>query len=383
MTGTRPQLLLVERDEEVQLVAPPFMSRVGDVHVCTTVQAAEGVLHNVDVSVLVIANSLLDDAGLDVLRTVRHRRPCAQVMVLCDQNTTDISAKVLAEGIGDVLVKPFDVVALPKRIERLLEVMLELQRRVVMQRELEARMRHHDRVALLGTVVATVAHEVANPLSVVVTNAGLMADILDRHNPLDEQDRGLVRISLAETLQAAVVIKEYLSRVLRFSREDTRGRWEDDLSETLRMALVFVRGRAQTTGARLHVQPLDALPRVSHHAVAFAQAIVNALTNAMDAAGAYGNVWLTVEESDSDVTVVVRDDGAGLSESDLDRLCEAFFTTKQNGTGLGTSVIRQVMYEHGGTAVWSNRDDGHGVIVRLRLPRRPSSIPPAERFVST
>ena len=384
MTADVPRLWLVDDDVEVLHVLPLFMQRVGTVLTANSGAEALETFGSHGADILVIANHHLNDHGLQLLRLLRNRNACAQIMVLCEQHTGEIPALVLAEGIADALVKPFDVAELPSRLERLLDVMREQQRRAQTQRELEARVRHQDRVALLGTLVATLAHDIANPLSVVAANSELMAETLEACRTLSEDDLAFLREATNESIAASRAIKDYCQRILRFSREDanTERSWDTDLQETIRMALLFVRTRSRDQGVDMHVEPFDCLPPTSHHAAAFAQALVNALTNAIDAVSPGGSVWLRVEPCDSYVAVIVEDDGPGLPEGDEQRFREAFYTTKHSGTGLGTVVMSQVMHEHGGRVSWQNRVGGQGLSVRLVLPGRPSSLPPPERFVS-
>jgi len=362
--------LLVESDPEVLLVIPTFMRRVGEVHVCQDTRSAIELLQDTVVHVLIVANGHLGTDGEKLLQTLRQRQPCAQVMVLCEQNTSEVSTTILADGVGDILVKPFDVAGLAPRLERLLEVMREQQRRARVQYELEMRMRHHDRVALLGTIVATVAHEVANPLSVVFTNTSVITGIVESDAPISSADRECLREATNDTFASASVIKAYLSRILRFSRHDGPKNWERDLGDTLSMALLFARARARDRGVDVHFGSIANVPSVPHDAAAFAQAVVNALTNAIDATEEGGTVKLFVEESETEVTVIVEDEGAGLSEEQQRCLCDVFYTTKETGTGLGTVVIRQVMRNHSGRAEWTNLGEGKGLAVRLVLPKK-------------
>ncbi len=372
MTET-PRLLLLESDPEVGFVVPPFMRRVGDVTIATTVADGLEFLRTTTVHILVLSSFHAQEGGEQILHALREREPFAQVMVLCERHTTEVPTALLAQGVGEVLVKPFDVAGLPSRLEKLLEVMDEQRRRARLQQERDTLMRHGDRMALLGTLVATVAHEVANPLSVIVTNAGLVSEMLKEGGPMD---RSLLLAATRDTLASSAVIKDYLSRILHFSRRE-QSAWDTDLGDTLKTALLFVRSRLRDKRVLIHFDDTSPVPSVPHHATAFAQAVVNALSNAIDAAPPLGNVWLRVEESREDVTVVVADDGPGLQDGQGRCLFDPFFTTKEAGTGLGTAVMRQVMLEHGGTVEWKNLEV-RGVEVRLSLSRRT----PTTRFVS-
>jgi signal transduction histidine kinase len=351
------------------------MRRVGEVTVATNAEAGLEFLRSTTVHILVLSSSLAQREGEQILQALREREPFAQVMVLCERHTTEVPTSLLAQGVGDVLVKPFDVAGLPPRLEKLLEVMEEQRRRARLQNERDTQMRHGDRMALLGTLVATVAHEVANPLSVIVTNAALVSEMLQEGGPVEPRDRKFLQAAMHDTLASSNVIKDYLARILQFSRREKQYAWNGDLADTLKTALLFVRSRLRDKNVTVHVDDASPVPSVPHHATAFAQAVVNALSNAIEAVDTQGNVWLRVEESKDTVTVVVEDDGPGLQDGQ--GLFHPFFTTKEAGTGLGTAVMRQVMLEHGGTVEWKNLE-GRGVGVRLSLPRRP----PTTRFVS-
>jgi len=175
-----------------------------------------------------------------------------------------------------------------------------------------------------------------------------------------------------DSLSSIALIRDYLSRILRFARRDGASSFESDLANTLKTALLIVRCRAQDKNILLHADAMLPPPKVPHHPTLLAQAVVNALTNAIDAVQEHGNIWLRIEECDDEVVVIVEDDGPGFAFDAKHRILDPFFTTKESGTGLGTTVIRQVMLEHQGTAEWKARDSG-GIQVRLRLPRHPVS----------
>ena len=381
MIPARPRLLLVESDPEVLHVLPPFMARVGEVRCASTAEDGIGLVNEEPVDVLVAASGLLVTKGAALLRATKQARAFAQVLVLCEAEATEVPARIMAEGMVDTLVKPFDLAVLPSRLERLLEVMSEQQRRAYEQHEVDARMRHQERVALMGTLVATLVHDVASPLSVIVSNGGLVAEVVEGEAQISPEDRQFVQSATHDIIDAANTIKHYSARILRYSGTDKASRWDDDLLETLRMALLFVRARSRDQGVHVHYLPPDRPIRVAHHPAAFSQAVVNALSNGIDAAGSGGNVWLRVEDSAQELAVVVEDDGPGLTAEQEGRMCEAFFSTKPTGTGLGTVIIGQVMHEHGGRVTWRNID-GRGVCVTLTLPKRPSSLPPPDRFVT-
>jgi signal transduction histidine kinase len=370
----RPNLLLYDRDSEIRLVVPRFMQRVGVTFIADDAESALAIARAEPIHVLVIGSGMVDNDGIRLVREIRSGQPYAQVLLLQDPGGGVVPTEFLAEVIADTVAKPFDIATFPDRVAKLLDVMEEMQRRARTQREADARMQHAERMALLGTLVATVAHEVANPLSVVLSNAALVTEMLDEGGPSSLDDRSFLDTATRDTLASANTIKDYLSRILGFARCNRGSHKDMDLADTIKTALLFIQRRARDKQVTVHV---DVLPGwyVPHDATSIAQAIVNALSNGIDAVEEQGNVWVAVQDLPGHVVVIVDDDGPGLSPGLTDRFADAFFTTKDTGTGLGTAVMRQVMLEHCGSVEWANRVGG-GVRVRMVLPKRPLTIPP-------
>ncbi len=371
----RPILLLYDRDSEVQLVLPRFMQRVGSTFVAADAERALAIAKAEPIDVLVIGSGMADEDSIRVLREIRAGQPLAQVLVLQDPGGGHVPTEFMAEGIADTLAKPFDIATFPDRVTKLLDVMAEMQRRARTQREADARMQHAERMALLGTLVATVAHEVANPLSVVLSNAFLVTEMLDEGGPDSPDDRAFLDTATRDTLASANTIKDYLSRILGFARCNRGSHKDMDLADTLKTAMLFIQRRARDKQVTVHTD-LQSGWYVPHDTTSIAQAVVNAISNGIDAVDEQGNVWVAVQDEADHVAVLVDDDGPGLGPGLEDRFAEAFFTTKDTGTGLGTAVIRQVMLEHRGSVTWTNRVGG-GVRVRMVLPKRPLTIPPS------
>lgn len=369
MTEVRPCVLLVDTDREVLHVLPLVLGRFAAVRAVSDLDEAVRAAQQDPFQVLVISTSIVEQGAVELVRALRGRQPCAQVMVLCEKGYTEVSAAFLAEGVGDRLVKPFDAAVLRTRIEHLVAVTDAQLKNLEKQRDLEARLRHTDRMAILGTLVATVAHDTANPLSVVLSNGELMNDLLSASSEIEPADREWLHCAVRDTVSAARAINTYLVRILRYARTQQEVRSESSPTEAIATALLFVRPRCQEKRAALHLYIPEQVPVVSHYPVALAQAIANALSNAIDAVDAGGNVWLRLVETPNELEIVIEDDGPGLSADQEQRFFEPFYTTKATGTGLGSVVMGSVMREHGGRVELRQRDGGTGLSVRLVLWR--------------
>jgi PAS domain S-box-containing protein len=237
---------------------------------------------------------------------------------------------------------------------------LAYARDVTDRKRLQARLAHSDRLAVLGTMAAGVAHEINNPLSFI----GLAAEMLARRTGPD--DAGL----LAE-LQSGVDRIAAIVRDLRFfGRDDDDAPGPVDLRAALEAAerLVMHEIRPRGTLLREHGE----LPAVLGVARRIEQVFVNLLLNAAHALdeGAGGRIVVRTHVTPDRVVVTIEDNGRGIPEENLDAVFEPFFTTRAagGGTGLGLSICRDIVRRAGGDLV-ARSTVGLGTTMEVALPR--------------
>ncbi len=236
---------------------------------------------------------------------------------------------------------------------------------VTERRKLERALEHGERLAAVGRLAASMAHEINNPLSVIRAAGSRMSHIaatLD-HAELAE---------CASDLDLAVErIASFVQHVCGFARRDRTILSDAPIRATIDMAIRLVRPRASSRGVKLEVEP-GPDPRVQQDPPRLAQAVVNLIANAVDAAATGGRsvTVRSVEESDR-VRIEVDDDGPGVAPEIAATLFEPFATTKPpgEGTGLGLSITRQIALDHRGTVDLVARSGG-GTRALLELPRQ-------------
>lgn len=232
----------------------------------------------------------------------------------------------------------------------------------------------NEKLAALGTMIATLAHELSDPLSAVSGVAGLIAsDPADPEVPL-----------LASSIQSeAGRCLELVRSLLQVARKPTIGhpRVRLDLREIVDTAVNLLAASFRTHHVELEVERPPDLPLIEGRADALVQVVINLLTNARRAVHAREggrHVAVRLSAKDGHVRLQVSDDGAGIPAADLARVFDPFFTTRTSGegTGLGLSIVHRLITEHGGT-VRAHNDPAGGAVFTVSLPAAPA----AERLV--
>jgi len=279
----------------------------------------------------------------------------------------DSMSRFIAAGASDMAVKPFDVARLPARARALLRAAEGARRELGYRQELERRLSHVERIATLGTMLATVVHEIANPLTLIHANVEQLADALRAPRSL-EAERASVQEATAEIRVAAGLIQAFGQRLRSFARRDERNRVVRPLGPIIDTALLMIKPRLAGRRITVH-RPEGAPPVVAHYPIRLTQALLNLLTNAIESIGGEGNIHVRYLDEQEMAGIAVDDDGPGLSDEVRARVFEPFFTSKAEGTGLGLVLVRAIMGEHEGHFDLSPRVPGPGVSARLTLPR--------------
>jgi PAS domain S-box-containing protein len=228
---------------------------------------------------------------------------------------------------------------------------------------------HVTRVMSLGALTASIAHEVNQPLSGIITNASTCMRMLDADPPNVDGARETARRTIRDGHRAADVIARL--RAL-FSKKDVTSELVD-LNQATREVIALSRRELERNRVILRTQLADNLPRVTGDRVQLQQVILNLLRNSSDAMSAVNDrprelVFKTGLDDGDRVCLSVRDTGKGFDEQTKDRLFHDFYTTKDGGMGMGLSVSRSIIENHQGR-LWAIPNDGPGVTFMFSIPR--------------
>jgi PAS domain S-box-containing protein len=227
---------------------------------------------------------------------------------------------------------------------------------------------HVARVATLSTLTASIAHEVNQPLSGIVTNAGTCLRMLDADPPNVEGARETARRAIRDGHRASDVIARL--RALFSRKEFTLESL--DLNEAILEVIALSRSDLQRSRVVLQSELADSLPTVTGDRIQLQQVILNLLRNASDAMVDVHDrprqLLIKTDRKDDDrVLVSVRDAGVGIEPQSMEKLFDAFYTTKTDGMGIGLSISRSIIERHRGR-LWAEPNDGPGATFRLSIP---------------
>ena len=238
---------------------------------------------------------------------------------------------------------------------------------------------HVARITTLSTLTASIAHEVNQPLSGILTNASTCLRMLDADPPNVAGARETARRTIRDGNRASDVISRL--RAL-FSKKEFTLEWLD-LNEATREVIALSLSDLQRNRMVLQSELADDLPKVTGDRVQLQQVILNLLRNASDAMlGLHDRprqLLIRTEREDGDrVRVSVRDAGVGVDAQNMNKLFDAFYTTKSDGMGIGLSVSRSIIERHHGR-LWAEPNDGPGATFSFSIPCDPESVTDAAR----
>lgn len=238
--------------------------------------------------------------------------------------------------------------------------------------QLRAELAHVARVATLGTLTASIAHEVNQPLAGIVTNASTSLRMLADDPPDIEGASETSRRTIRDANRAAEMIARLRSLFTRATTpSDTV-----DLNDATREVIAILDGELRRLGASVRLELAEGLPSIVADRVQLQQVVLNLVLNAAEAMSAVHDrprvllVRTAVGENGDDVRLSVQDCGPGFDPQAEARLFEPFYSTKEKGMGVGLSISRSIIESHGGS-LRASRNDGPGVTFAFTVPRVP------------
>jgi C4-dicarboxylate-specific signal transduction histidine kinase len=237
-----------------------------------------------------------------------------------------------------------------------------------LDREAQMELAHANRVATMGQLTASIAHEVHQPIAATKVNAQAALHWLNRDVPDLEEARQLLARIANDCDRAGNVV----SRIRDLVKKAPPRIEPLHVNEAISEVIELTRGEATKNGVSVQTQFAESLPAVKADRTQLQQVILNLILNAIQAIGECGmalrELQIRTEANWPDsVLVSVRDSGSGIRAQSIERLFDPFYTTKQAGMGMGLAICRSIVEGHGGR-IWATANMPRGAAFHFTLP---------------
>jgi PAS domain S-box-containing protein len=235
-------------------------------------------------------------------------------------------------------------------------------------RQAQMDLAHINRVTTMGELTASLAHEIKQPISAAVTDAGTCLRWLACDRPGIEEAREAATRIITDVTRAT----EIINRIRLLFKKGEQQRELVDVNEIIREMIVMLRNEAGRSSISIRTELALDLPNISADRVQLQQVLMNLMLNGIDAiseVNAEGELTVKSQRNpDDQLLVSVSDTGVGLPPERLDKIFDAFFTTKPQGTGMGLSISRSIIESQGGR-LWATANSERGATFHFTLPR--------------
>jgi PAS domain S-box-containing protein len=239
--------------------------------------------------------------------------------------------------------------------------------------EMQLELAHANRLATMGQLTSSIAHEVSQPISAVAMNASAALRWLDRKPPDVEK----AQFSMEQIVQDANRSSEVIGRMRELFKKAPPRKERLDLNEVVREVIVLASSEALKNGISTKMQLTDGLSLIEGDRVQLQQVLLNLVVNAIQAMATVADgprdLLISTARTESDVVLVrVADSGPGLDPQTLEHLFDPYYTTKPDGLGMGLAICRSIIDAHNGR-VWASANQPRGAVFQFTLPADPGA----------
>lgn len=236
-----------------------------------------------------------------------------------------------------------------------------IESRAVEQQKLVEQLNLAERLAALGEMVAGVSHEIKNPLGIIQSTSELLNNMPDA----TETHKRLSGVITEEAIRLNRIVTEFLD----FARPHALNLKEFDLKEVINKNLEFFRPELEKKGISVETNLDNRRYMIEADQDLLHRVIMNLIINSIQAIPGAGRIYINITEEKGSYNLEIKDTGGGISEENMKKIFNPFFTTKQKGSGLGLPIVRKIIEGHGGQIEIESKE-GSGTSVMIRLSKR-------------
>jgi len=235
-----------------------------------------------------------------------------------------------------------------------------IQKRAMERLRLKERLAHAERLSALGEMAAGISHEIRNPLGIISSSA----ELLKKKMATVDASNSFPEIILEESTRLNSIITDFIN----FAKPRSPNLSPCRVDEVIEKNITFLSSQMEEQGYTIKKNYQKFLPEIMADATMLYQSFLNIFINAMQAMPGGGAIGVEIESNNKVVTIHFDDTGQGIPQEALEKIWDPFFTTKEEGTGLGLGIVKNIIESHGGSIQIVNRNV-QGTRVTIELPR--------------
>ena len=245
----------------------------------------------------------------------------------------------------------------------------ERKRATDARREVEATLAHVNRVSIMAELASSLSHEITQPIASARNNARAAQNFLDMRPP----DLGEVKEALAGVVADVDRARDIVDHIRDHIKKAPPRRERFDLNAAINEVIVLARTVIIRNGVSVQTRLAEGSFAIEGDRVQLQQVVLNLVLNAVEAMGSIDagarDLSISSEQAHTGALVAVRDNGPGIDPKHLERIFEAFYTTKSGGVGMGLAICRSIIDAHGGR-LWADANEPRGAVFQFTLPAR-------------
>ena len=364
------KILLVDDEKDFLSIMSERMQARG-MDVSTAASAKEAIqlaeVESFDAIILDLQMPGMD--GLEALKILKAKKPEIQVILLTGHATIEKGVEAMKLGAMDLMEKPADLKTLTEKIKK-----AQTKKMILVEKQTEEKMKEQEieagKLTSVGELASGIAHEINNPIAIMVEEAGWLSDLLNDEDLANPQNLEEFRRALNQIKAQGGRCKDITHKLLFFAKKtDSRVR-EVLINDIIEEIVSISEERTKDSKVKIvtHLDP--ELPKVAASPSEMQQVLLNLINNAIDAIGTGGgSIEITSRLNGEYVTIDVADTGQGIPNELMNRIFDPFFTTKPvgKGTGLGLSICYGIIKKMGGD-ITLNSSVGIGTTFHVHLP---------------
>jgi PAS domain S-box-containing protein len=292
-----------------------------------------------------------------------EHHPCPLIQTLKTEQPSQTTHVHLDKDDKEIY---YSISTYPLREEDKIIGAIEISRDITNDINVQKAMMQQEKLASVGRLSAGVAHEINNPLTTILTTAMLIQEELDPQDPNYPELETITK----ETLRCRKIV----ASLLDFARQSTPSRKECDLNNIIQESVVLTNKQAAFSDLTLTCDLAENLPPIHLDTGQIQQSIINLILNAIEATPAGGAISISTEyqPNRNSIEITVSDTGEGISEDNIVKIFDPFYTTKDSGNGLGLAITHGIIEQHNGT-IDVDSTLGRGTTFKITLPLTASN----------